>query len=560
MRICRITAVTDGYDMFVSDANQDDGVDRIIFSDSPTHDDIQGWNWRPLPHLSLNAKRRTMFVKSNMPFLVPGYDAYVWTDARIQFVTDVADAVEQRLPANFDLMTFRHPRNRNLTEEMREIVREGVLSARTMARYHQQLPRVARQWPVVSETNVIFARNTERYRHMCRRWHWRIENSPPRDQLSFDLACADVALAYEWFDQGVTNASSAEFVTKGKHLSSGNRSRKVDDSLQVLGRDVRCSGKQLSPPISHGGRGSYSTKDISVVVPVHNAANELDTLLKSIATTQFDGQVVLVENGSTDSALEICHEFAVQHPSADITVHSAGAALGFSGACNRGANLASGEIVVFLNSDTIVFSSAWQRLIDRFNANDAVVVGAVGNVAGDCSVGTTQVEAALEAGLSHQAIGKLLSDFCESWSQDVPTQYTRSASGHAFAVRRRDFLDVSGFDAEAFPVGYGEEVDLFMRLAKENGLVSVDPGWYVHHVGRVSFAERTKDLKRDGRRRLARRYGEDKIQRLSNDLRNNPFIQTLNFDVGKFLSTVVLAEFQAIDAELVGLQPPYDEG
>ena len=112
-------------------------------------------------------------------------------------------------------------------------------------------------------------------------------------------------------------------------------------------------------------------------------------------------------------------------------------------------------------------------------------------------------------------------------------------NGHAFVVKKEAFEEVGGFDEEAFPLGYGEEVDLFLRLRRAGWLVGVELSWYVFHSGQATFGkEKRRKLVDRGRRMLARQYGEDKIARLSNDLRNNPFVQTLDYDLDRYLELV----------------------
>jgi len=538
MKICRVTAVTSGYDDIEADDYLDDGADRFLFSDDSHHFSRPGWIWRPLPLVSLNSKRRTMFVKSNLPNLCPGYDIYIWSDARMTFTQPLPDLVSRYLPTHIDLMTFKHPRNEGLKDEMKEIAKEGVLSVKDLIGYYRALSQLERQWPISSETNVYFARGNERYQEMCRKWNWRIEYAPPRDQLSFDLACADVGLVYDWFDHGTTSAITAEFVKRRMHSRPKKASRKVDDSLANFARDTR----QIT--VTSGDDPSIDSdaieQDISVVIPVHNAAEELSELLLSIHQSKFDGEVVLVENGSTDNALEVCRRFEIERQSFPTKVVVSDEPLGFSGACNSGAKIAAGKYLVFLNSDTRVLSEWWKPVSKGFLLSTVAVVGAIGNIAGDCSVGRAKTSQLIELGVPISLISKACSEFISNWAVDVPFQLSRSASGHAFAILKEAFEEVGGFDHEAFPVGYGEEVDLFMRLIRAGWLVGVEPSWYVFHAGQATFGEgRRNELARHGRRTLARRYGEEKIARLSNDLRNNPFIQTLNYDLDRYLELVI---------------------
>ena len=537
VKICRVTALTSGYDEVEPDTHLDDGVDRILFSNDPRHISKPGWVWRPLPNVSLNSKRQTMFVKSNLPKLCPGYDVYVWTDARITFTKPIPDLVELYLRDGIDLVTFKHPRNESLKDEMMEIARERVLPVSKLISYYRGLSQTERQWPISSENNVYLARCTERFVEMSSKWNWRIEQAPPRDQLTFDLACADADLVYKWFDSGATNAGTSDFTSWRRHNPSKGASRRVQDSLMTFARDVR-EVEEISLEGIDSDPETFM-REISVVVPVHNASEKLGELLHSIQETKFKGQVILVENGSKDDALAVCRQFESGRQEYPTTVFVSDVALGFAGACNAGARIADGKYILFLNSDTRLMGYWWRNVARGFGLSSVAAVGAVGNVAGDCSVGRGMTSRLLKKGASASEIGQVCAAFTSSWSLNVPFQLTRSASGHAFVVKKEAFEEVGGFDEEAFPLGYGEEVDLFLRLRRAGWLVGVELSWYVFHSGQATFGkEKRRKLVDRGRRMLARQYGEDKIARLSNDLRNNPFVQTLDYDLDRYLELV----------------------
>lgn len=477
-----------------------------------------------------------MFVKSNLPRLLPGFDVYVWTDARIQFTTPINQVVDKYLVEDLDLVTFCHPRNRSMKDELREIARNGVLPVSDLMTFYKRLSPLERNWPIASENNVFIARNSARFQDMCRHWHRRIEEAPPRDQLSFDLSCADVGLVYEWFDRGETDAESADFVSKDRHQRAIGASRRVDDDLKLVVRENRSSIKVTDVTTTAC---EVASPSISVVVPVHNAGDSLSSLLESLRESGFAGEVVLLENGSTDHAPKVCDLFRASHQNGPVEVFKAGRPLGFAGACNKGASIAQGDHVVFLNSDTLVFGEWWKKVATAMSEANFSVVGAVGNVAGDLSVGRSGNRLLIEDGLDEKVIGKGFSEFCENWASNVPVQPSRSTSGHAFCVDKSAFDLVGGFDEQAFPVGYGEEVDLFIRISRNAGLVGFLPSWFVYHLGGGTFtAEQTNVHKKTGRRMLVKRYGEWFIERLSNDLRNNPFRQTLSYDLDLYADVV----------------------
>jgi glycosyltransferase involved in cell wall biosynthesis len=88
---------------------------------------------------------------------------------------------------------------------------------------------------------------------------------------------------------------------------------------------------------------------ISVVVPVYNAAPFLakcvDTILAQLGE---ELELVLVDDGSKDNSLELCHKYAEQDPRVKVVSKPNG---GVSSARNCGLDNATGEWITFVDSD-----------------------------------------------------------------------------------------------------------------------------------------------------------------------------------------------------------------
>lgn len=88
---------------------------------------------------------------------------------------------------------------------------------------------------------------------------------------------------------------------------------------------------------------------ISVVVPVYNVQDYLQECLDSlIAQTYKDFEVILVNDGSTDSSPAMCEEYAARDTRFRV-LHQENK--GLSGARNTGIEAAQGEYLFFLDSD-----------------------------------------------------------------------------------------------------------------------------------------------------------------------------------------------------------------
>lgn len=91
---------------------------------------------------------------------------------------------------------------------------------------------------------------------------------------------------------------------------------------------------------------------ISLIIPVYNVEDYLEKSLISVANqTMTDFEVILVNDGSTDSSLQIMQEFAKKHKNFTIISQRN---KGLSGARNTGLRAARGKYVAFLDSDDYI--------------------------------------------------------------------------------------------------------------------------------------------------------------------------------------------------------------
>lgn len=112
---------------------------------------------------------------------------------------------------------------------------------------------------------------------------------------------------------------------------------------------------------------------ISIIVPVYNAEEYLDRCLHSVLDQEFPSfEVILVDDGSTDSSPLICDRYSGTDPRF-LTIHQKNS--GVSAARNAGLNLAQGEYVMFLDSDDALLPYALDAMVDHLGGEDVVVGG-----------------------------------------------------------------------------------------------------------------------------------------------------------------------------------------
>ena len=92
-----------------------------------------------------------------------------------------------------------------------------------------------------------------------------------------------------------------------------------------------------------------SVGTISVIVPIYNVAPYLRKCVDSLLVQDIlDYEIILVDDGSTDSSGTICDEYAEKYSQVSVVHKENG---GLSDARNVGLNHTSGEYVIFMDSD-----------------------------------------------------------------------------------------------------------------------------------------------------------------------------------------------------------------
>lgn len=110
---------------------------------------------------------------------------------------------------------------------------------------------------------------------------------------------------------------------------------------------------------------------ISVVIPVYNVEKYLARCLDSVLAQTFeDYEVVLVNDGATDSSPQICETYAQKHTRIRL-YHKANG--GLSDARNYGTERAQGEYIAYIDSDDYVSPEYLSCLYELLIRSDADV-------------------------------------------------------------------------------------------------------------------------------------------------------------------------------------------
>lgn len=111
---------------------------------------------------------------------------------------------------------------------------------------------------------------------------------------------------------------------------------------------------------------------LSVIVPIYDAERFIHKCIESILAQSFeDFELILVNDGSTDSCGTICDEYASKDKHVKV-IHQTNQ--GVSVARNNGIKYATGTLVGFVDADDYIAPDMFEGMVDFLEVNDLDVV------------------------------------------------------------------------------------------------------------------------------------------------------------------------------------------
>ncbi|MEO7040212.1 MAG: glycosyltransferase [Candidatus Elarobacter sp.] len=233
--------------------------------------------------------------------------------------------------------------------------------------------------------------------------------------------------------------------------------------------------------------GSGAEPVVTVIVPVFNKWSVTRRALDSLVSCDLDValQIVVVDDASSDTTPAALGRI----PGIDVVRNGCNA--GFVDACNRGALLARGRFLLFLNNDTEVRDDSVRALVRQAES--------------DHSIGIVGSKLVYPDGRLQEAGGIIWSD-ASGWNYgrfDSPARpeynFVRDVdyvSGASLLVRTELFRTIGGFDRRYVPAYY-EDVDLCFEARARGYRVVYEPrSVVIHHEGVSSGTNTSTGVKR----------------------------------------------------------------
>lgn len=196
---------------------------------------------------------------------------------------------------------------------------------------------------------------------------------------------------------------------------------------------------------------------LSIVLPAKNEAPALEKLLPALKAAQPQAEIIVSDDGSTDTTAALCERFGVRRVFAPYS-------MGNGAAIKRGARAARGELIVFMDADGQHNADAIPRLLDKLEEGYDMVVGAR-SWSGQAGVGR---------GLANSFYNRIA-----SWMTGFRIEDLTSGFRIARAARFREFIHLlpNGFSypttitmaffRSAYPVAY-VPIEVARRIGKSH--------------------------------------------------------------------------------------------
>jgi GT2 family glycosyltransferase len=211
---------------------------------------------------------------------------------------------------------------------------------------------------------------------------------------------------------------------------------------------------------------------LSIIVVSYNTRDYLRQCLASLGVHAPAAQVIVVDNASRDGSPDMVRE---QFPA--IKLQAMADNLGFAAANNEGLRVATGDVLVLLNSDTIIEDDSLQRCADWFRDHPKVgalhpkLVGADANPQQSMYHFPTLLGTAREALWMH--------------AEDRGRPEVGWLAGTALFLRREALESIGGRLDDGFWM-YWEDADLSAQLLRKGWELAVHPDACIRHYGGAS--------------------------------------------------------------------------
>lgn len=222
----------------------------------------------------------------------------------------------------------------------------------------------------------------------------------------------------------------------------------------------------------------------SIIIPLYNRPEELDELLNSLCKqTNKQFEVIVAEDGSSRKGDQIVEKYIDRLSIVYFEKPNSGPGL----TRNAGATKATGDYLIFFDSDCIIPSQYIERVTEFLSHNQVDAYGGPDAALPSFSVVQKAINYAMTSFFTTGGI--------RGGKRSMEKFHPRSFN---LGVSKVAFNKLNGYGTMRF----GEDIDFSLRLMKEGFRTALIPEAYVYHKRRSTFKQFFKQVYNSGIARI----------------------------------------------------------
>jgi O-antigen biosynthesis protein len=216
-----------------------------------------------------------------------------------------------------------------------------------------------------------------------------------------------------------------------------------------------------------------------IVISFENFSTTTDLLLKSLLSSKskYEAEIILFDNGSTSETSKQIKLLKGKDKRLKVICNQKN--LGFAGGNNQAFKHSKGEVIIFLNSDTITTFSALDRLVEEMGKYSLEILGPLSNAVSGVQkikIFANDKDLILKEG-----------EFINNSEFSIEPFETDCLSFFCICMNREIYEKLHGLDEE-YKMGYYEDTDFCFRARKSGIKLHCTENVFVYHKGEGSFS------------------------------------------------------------------------
>lgn len=542
-KIVIYTAIVGGYDTLKLPNFLDPNFDYVLFTDLPIKN-YGVFDVRPIPYFHEDPTRQARFVKTHPHELLNDYEIAVWIDANVMILGNIEAMVKKFINSKKPVAAIPHPLRNSIYEEGEECLKRSKDDSALIKSQLEHYRLLGFDCNDLIESNLMmFDLKNKKLPDFFATWWEEIDKYSRRDQLSLNYSLRKAHIDWHMLMNRPTNMRNHNLFALVPHHAKQEAILELQDSLSsrvTVPYGSRSFADERNKLLSDK---LITKKTIDIVYCVHNALDDVIVCLDSVLRNHsINERLIIIDDGSDSKTKDYLQKFYNQNKDW-VLLNRKSTGSGYTKAANRGLRLSKADLVILLNSDTIVTKDWTAKMAHAvFSTAGAGIVGPLSSAASHQSIPnykSSKNQTATNELPSGITVDEM-NDYCERWSPANYYPRVPLVHGFCFGITKETLARIGYFDENNFSKGYGEENDYCFRAVNAGIGLVLATNTYIYHAKSKSYksADRLK-LMEQGNKTLAVLHGKDRIKQAILTMQRNPLLEDIRSKASHLYKTKV---------------------